>query len=60
MNASSHCRCGSGESPYPLLDARGIYVAKVCSECEDGVKARFRPEIFEDSQYSCDEQIEPD
>lgn len=53
------CHCGSGERPYWMHDARGIPVANVCNQCYESVKARYRPEIFEDSGYECDERIEP-
>lgn len=53
------CHCGSGERPWLLSDARGIPVAKVCGECVDSVKSKYRPEIFEDGAYECDERIEP-
>lgn len=52
------CRCGSGEERYPLNDARGIFCAYVCSECEDKVRAKYRPEIFEDGNFYADEPIE--
>jgi hypothetical protein len=56
------CRCGSGEYRYPLLDARGIFVAYVCDTCEEQVihDGGFRPEIFEDPQYEVTEPIEPE
>jgi len=39
------------QDSYILMDARGIYVARVCSLCEDEVRAKYRPEIFEDGNY---------
>lgn len=54
------CPCGSGEPREELTDARGIFVSFICSKCEDRVKAKYRPEIFEDSNYECDEPIEPE
>jgi hypothetical protein len=54
------CNCGSGRERYELADARGIFCAYVCSKCEETVKSKYRPEIFTDSQYECDEQIEED
>lgn len=53
------CSCGSGEERYELLDGFGIFVSYVCSECEDKVKSKYRPEIFEGA-YQCEEPIEPD
>ena len=54
------CHCGSGLTSTELYDARGIYVSRVCEECEEKVKAQFRPEIFTNSLYECDEPIEED
>jgi len=54
------CPCGSGEYPADLYDARGIYCCKVCDKCREEKMARYRPEIFEDSDYEADEPIEPD
>lgn len=54
------CSCGSGEHPYDLLDARGIYCGKVCSKCEPVRRAEFRPDIFTDANYWADEAIEPE
>lgn len=54
------CKCGSGRHSYELLDARGIYCARVCEKCEDEVKSRYRPDIFEDMNYWADEPIEED
>ena len=52
------CNCGSGEYSRVLNDARGIYCGHVCDKCEDRVKAKYRPDIFEDSDYWHDEPIE--
>ena len=54
------CHCGSGLPPHGLYDARGIYVARVCDKCETEIKAKYRQDIFDDPNYECDEQIEPD
>jgi transposase-like protein len=53
-------RCDNGKPRYELVDARGIFVTFVCEDCEKSVKAKYRPEIFADSQYDCDEQIDED
>ena len=58
LEQTTLCRCGSGEERYALNDARGIFCSYVCSECEDEVKAKYRPEIFEDSMYEADEPID--
>jgi hypothetical protein len=54
------CMCGSGLHKYALYDARGIFCTYVCDKCEDSKAARYRPEIFTDSNYYCEEQIEFD
>lgn len=60
MGQPTECPCGSGEYPEPLSDARGIFVAYVCPQCEAVKKRGYRPEIFTDSGYEADEPIEPD
>lgn len=45
---------------WPLYDARGIYVSRVCDACIDKVKSQYRPEIFDDSSYETDEPIDAD
>jgi hypothetical protein len=52
------CSCGSGKPRRVLEDARGIFVAYVCDECEKRIKAQYRPDIFLDPNYPCDEQVE--
>jgi hypothetical protein len=52
------CWCGSGLPQRELFDARRIYCGRVCDKCEDGVKAKYRPEIFTDPNYETDEPIE--
>lgn len=49
------CNCGSGLIHYPLIDARGIFCTYVCGACEKEKKAKYRPEIFENSQYEADD-----
>jgi hypothetical protein len=51
--------CEKGER-RSLYDARGIFCAYVCDKCETEKRARYRPEIFEDSNYACDEAIDED
>lgn len=51
------CPCGSGHDSWWLKDARGIPCGRVCDNCIDRVKAKYRPEIFEDSRYHADELI---
>ncbi len=45
---------------WPLHDARGIYVTRVCKRCERVIMREYRPEIFTDPGYEADEDIEPD
>lgn len=52
------CICGSGKSSWELYDARGIYVSRICEDCEEKVRSKFRPDIFTDSEYWHDEPIE--
>jgi transcription elongation factor Elf1 len=54
------CFCGSGLPRRELVDARGIFCAFVCDNCEERQRAEFRPEIFKDSNYETDEPIEED
>ena len=43
-----------------LYDARGIFCTYVCDKCEVAKTARFRPDIFTDSNYWADEPIDYD
>lgn len=52
------CNCGSGENRFQLTDARGIFCAYVCGKCVAEVMSHYRPEIFDDSAYECDEAID--
>lgn len=54
------CNCGSGQIRTPIHDARGIFVAFVCDECEKDKLKGYRPEIFEDAHYEADEPIDED
>ena len=62
MKGHSHhqCTCGSGLECWSLFDARGVYCCRVCDQCEEEKTSRYRPEIFTNPSYECDEQIEPD
>ena len=51
--------CNSGLYHEPIYDARGIYVASVCTKCMDTL-SKYRPEIFTDPNYAADEPIEED
>lgn len=52
------CPCGSGEPRRELVDARGIFCTFVCDKCEKQKRAKFRSDIFTDSQYWTDEPVE--
>jgi len=54
------CPCGSGMEYEELYDARGIYCGRYCPKCEGAVRARYRADIFTDSNYWHDEPIEED
>lgn len=55
-----NCNCGSNLPRRGLVDARGIFCTFVCDDCEQKKRAKFRPEIFEDSQYECSEPVQPE
>lgn len=57
---AKECPCGSGLLRYDLLDARGIFCAFVCTQCEERKRAKYRQDIFTDSNYWSDEPIEPE
>lgn len=52
------CDCGSGKEGFALYDARGIYCCRVCDDCEQRKRAKYRPEIFEDPNYWTDEPVD--
>ena len=54
------CDCGSGLERHRLDDARGIFCAYVCEQCEPARRRRYRPEIFDNARYDVDEPVEPD
>jgi len=57
---SNLCACGSEKPRYDLTDARGIFCCYVCDDCEESRRARYRPEIFDDAGYDCDEEVDGD
>ncbi len=57
---SKKCHCGSGEYPEEVYDARGIYIARVCSQCREEKLSIYRSDIFTDPGYQVDEPIEED
>ena len=60
VGSHAPCPCGSDLYSHWINDARGIPVARVCDRCEDGVRAKYRPEIFDNAGYEADEPIEED
>jgi len=45
---------------WPVHDARGIYIGRVCKRCERAILSTYRPEVLSDPNYEADEDIEPD
>lgn len=54
------CSCGSGLESEEVLDARGIYIARVCDKCREAKLKGYRPEVLTDPNYEADEPIEED
>ncbi len=54
------CSCGSGLASEEVLDARSIYICRVCDKCREDKLRGFRPEVLSDPNYECDEPIEED
>lgn len=54
------CNCGSGLASDNVYDAKGIYVARVCDKCRQEKLSKYRPEIFQDSNYWTDEPVDED
>jgi hypothetical protein len=45
------CNCGSGKQREEIVDARGIFVAYVCSNCKKEKLSGYRHEIFTNPCY---------
>lgn len=54
------CIDGHKSQAYWKYDARGIPLAKVCSECAAHKLSKFRADVLSDSNYHADEAIEAD
>jgi hypothetical protein len=54
------CPCGSGKSSWWLHDARGFECARVCPDCEEATRRKYRPAIFTDANYEADEPFDED
>jgi hypothetical protein len=50
--SSRPCRCGSGKTHYPLIDAAGIFCTYVCESCEAEKRKGYNPAIFESGAYA--------
>ncbi len=49
------------EDTWELIDAQGIYCARVCEKCERAVMATYTPQTFSGyDQSDVDERIEPE
>ena len=60
LDSCKPCPCGSGMFRLELYDARGIFCTYYCDKCEKEKRAQFRPDIFTNPNYECDEPIEPE
>ena len=54
----TECFCGSGLERRAVHDARNIFVAYVCDQCEAERLGGYRQDIFDDPNYPADEPIE--
>lgn len=54
------CSCHSKKPSRELFDARGIYISRVCDDCETRIRRRYRAEIFTDPNYYAEEPIDED
>ncbi len=54
-------RCLNGKPTWAEFDAQGIYLCKVCEDCEKEQLGKYRPEILSGyDQSDVDEPIEPE
>jgi hypothetical protein len=49
-----------GDGSWWENDARGIPLARVCSDCRADKLKGFRPEVLTNSNYEANEPIEPE
>jgi Zn-finger protein len=54
------CPCGSGKDSRWQYDARGIELCRTCSVCHKKKMAGYRQDVLTNSNYECDEAIEPE
>jgi Zn-finger protein len=60
MSLARFCPCGSGKTGHWQHDARGIPLCRTCEDCHQRKMAGYRPGVLTDSNYECDEPIEPE
>lgn len=48
------------EYRWDEVDARGIYLCRVCHRCRDAKLSVYRPEVLTNPRYSHDEALYPD
>jgi len=46
------------EDCWPVYDARGIYLTKVCDKCEKEKLSKYRKEVLDNPSYEADEPID--
>ena len=49
-----------GDGSWWDTDARGIPTGRVCEDCIESKRQKYRPEIFNSRSYHCDEPVESD
>ena len=54
------CTCGSKKWSWIEFDARGIYLCRVCEDCEKRKLGVYRDEVLINPAYEVDEPIEPE
>jgi len=52
-----YCQHPGGYS-WEEHDARGIFLCRVCEECQDAKLAQYRPDVLTDANYWHDEPID--
>lgn len=60
MQKKRPCPCGSGKPSWWEHDARGIPLARVCTDCRKAKLKGYRPEVLTDPSYEADETIDPE
>jgi hypothetical protein len=60
MKIRQLCDCGSNLESDWQYDARGIFLCRTCPVCHQRKMGRYRKEVLTNSNYKCDEPIEPE